>query len=638
MNPAKKIAAARAVSLRYKLTILLFAPSVVLLIVTGTALAWLHQKDPRGDLLGQINIVIGLLVLVLLTSLIISKPLVVWLEWVVSKPIKDMAETARRRSEELLESNKLLENEIEQRVGVEKALRKSEERFRKAFETVPTGLAILDRENRRYLDVNESFLGLCERDRETVLGRTSAELGLVAEPERMDQIEQTIRRGERARGVPMGVLRPDGTLRETLVSVEPLELGERPCLLAVMIDVTEQHHLEEQLRQAHKMEAIGRLAAGVAHDFNNMLTVIGGYTSMQLGRSNLQTDTEKAFSRIKLAAERGSLLTKSLLTFSRKQAVKRVSLDVGEAVTGLRNLLTGMVGETVRLEVVCEKEAPRVRADPSSVHQIVMNLVLNAREAMPDGGSMTVEVTSCQVSPGAALASPDRRAGAFLQLSVTDTGCGMDRETMARIFEPFFTTKPFGHGAGLGLATVYGLVEQHDGWVEVESEPGEGSRFRVFLPVETREEGEAPAGGTSRLQEPANGRMESVLVVEDEPEVRELLVSLLKHQGYRVEQASSGAEALHTWNRFASEIDLLLTDLVMPGGVSGSKLAQCLLRQRPDLKVIYTSGYSRDEIANEQALQEGANFLAKPFSPDRLYRTVRAALDDDGKAVELTPA
>jgi nitrogen-specific signal transduction histidine kinase/CheY-like chemotaxis protein len=405
-----------------------------------------------------------------------------------------------------------------------------------------------------------------------------------------------------------------------------------------MNDVTEQRHLEEQLRQAHKMEAIGRLAAGVAHDFNNMLTVIGGYTSMQLGRSKLQADTEKAFGRIKLAAERGSLLTKSLLTFSRKQPVKRVSLDVAEAVTGLRNLLTGMVGETIQLEVICEAKTRRVCADPSSVHQIVMNLVLNAREAMPDGGSMTVQVTSSQVSPEEALVSPDRRPGEFLVLSVTDAGCGMDRETMARIFEPFFTTKPFGHGAGLGLATVYGLVEQHDGWVEVASEPGRGSRFRVFLPFETREEAEAPERGTSRYQKPANGRAESVMVVEDEPEVRELLVSLLRHQGYRVEQASSGAEALHTWNRFGTEFDLLLTDMVMPGGVSGSKLARSLLRQKPDLKVIYTSGYSRDAIANEHALQEGANFLAKPFSPDRLYQTVRAALDDDGRAVPLAPA
>ena len=632
------IAAARAVSLHHKLTLLLFAPGVLLLLVAGTALVWLHHQDPRGDLLGQINIVVALLVLVLLTSLLVSKPLVVWLERLVTKPILDMAETARSRCEELQKSNRLLQNEIQQRVEVEMALRESEERFRSAFETIPTGLAILDRETHRYLDVNESFLRLCGRSRAQVLGQTSAELGLLAEPYCGELIAQSIRAGESAHELPIGVLRPDGALRESLVSVEPLELGERPCLLAAVIDVTEQRHLEEQLRQAHKMEAIGRLAAGVAHDFNNMLTVIGGYTSMQLGRGDLNADTEKAFARIKLATERGSLLTKSLLTFSRKQPVKRVSLDLAQTVMGLRNLLTGMVGETIQIEMACDKNLPRVSADPGSMHQVVMNLVLNAREAMPDGGLMAVEVTSRPFSLEDMLGSEERRAGMFVVLTVADTGCGMDRETMLRIFEPFFTTKPFGHGAGLGLATVYGLVEQHDGWVEVKSEPGQGSRFQVFLPVEAQPEPGARENGTSRFHRQPGGRRETVLVVEDETEVRELLVSILRQQGYQVEQASSGAHALHQWNRFGSRIDLLLTDMVMPGGVSGSKLAQSLLRQQPDLKVIYTSGYSADEVPNEHSLREGTNFLAKPFSPDRLYATVRAALDGDSRAVELMPA
>ncbi len=400
--------------------------------------------------------------------------------------------------------------------------------------------------------------------------------------------------------------------------------GQPEAVLVINTDVTQRKKLESQLLQAQKMEAIGRLAGGVAHDFNNLLTVILGFTQLQLMRDDLDPDARGNLQHILQAAEGASGLTRQLLAFSRKQVMQPRELDLNEVVNRQAHMLRRIIGEDISLSISASPRLPAIQADPGMVEQVVMNLAINARDAMPGGGQLRMTAGTVTLKDSDLASHPRGRPGAFVCLEVTDTGCGMPAEVLNQLFEPFFTTKEAGKGTGLGLATVYGIVEQHGGWVEVESRVDLGSTFRVFFPPlagDRRDDGDQPAARN------AGGGSETLLLAEDEAMVRSIARDYLTHLGYRVLEAESGPAALVLWAAHETEIDLLITDIVMPGGMSGPELAARLKRDRPGLGVIFSSGYSSEAKLDGLELREGENFLRKPFLLRGLAETVRRALD-----------
>lgn len=407
--------------------------------------------------------------------------------------------------------------------------------------------------------------------------------------------------------------------------VTPVHSGGAVGALITHVDIStrkqaeaEERRGEEQLLQAQKMEAVGRLAGGVAHDFNNLLTLISGYTEILLARMAAADPYRPEIEEIRKAANRGAGLTTQLLAFSRRQKVEPRILDLNQLVSDMERMLRRMIGEDVQLVAELSPGVGKIKADPGQIGQVIMNLILNARDAMPRGGRITIHTNSVDIKEGASLAP-----GQYVTLALEDTGHGMDTATMQHLFEPFFTTKDPGKGTGLGLSTVYGIVKQSRGEVRVDSQVGRGSRFVIYLPrvedvVETvavRESGPRQLAGT-----------ETVLLVEDEASVRRLLKHVLSKQGYEVLEASSGEEALEIYDRHDGHIHLLLTDMVMPK-MNGRELADELTRRQPGLRVLYVSGYTDDVLIRNGALGPGMYFLQKPLKPQVLTTKVREVLD-----------
>ena len=388
-------------------------------------------------------------------------------------------------------------------------------------------------------------------------------------------------------------------------------------------DVTDRQNLEAQLRQAQKMESVGQLAGGVAHDFNNILTVISGHTSL-LAMSGLNEEALDSARQIGLAADRAANLTRQLLTFSRRQIIQPKNLDLNDVVSNMTKMLHRLLGEDISLQVNYAPNLPLIHADPGMMEQILLNLSVNARDAMPKGGGLFVDTGAVKLDPAAACKIPGASPGEYVRLTVRDTGKGIPSEILPHIFEPFFTTKDVGKGTGLGLATVYGIVQQHRGWITAASKVGQETVFEVFLPAIA-----APGAvrETARPEQEIRGGHETILVVEDETPLRILVRSVLQRYGYRVLEAKSGVDALPVWLEHKGEISLLLTDMVMPHGVSGRELAQRLHGDKPELKVIYSSGYSLAVVSEDMVLREGLNFLQKPYNPRKLAQAVRDCLD-----------
>jgi len=383
--------------------------------------------------------------------------------------------------------------------------------------------------------------------------------------------------------------------------------------------------LDERLRHAQKLEAIGRLAAGIAHDFNNLLTVIQGHATLLRADPALAATSRESVQQIARAAERAARFTSQLLAFSRRKVIAPRSLQLNELLANLSDLLTRTLGEDITCQFSHASGLPAVHADPGMLEQVVMNLVANAREAMPGGGQLLISTASVDVDAAYVERHPaDARVGRFVCLSMTDTGCGMDVQTLGHIFEPFFTTKEFGKGGGLGLATAYGIVKQHHGWIEAQSRPGQGSTFRVFLPPASSPGGaQAPAPA----EPPVPRGSETILVVEDEAPVRWVIKDVLGKYGYQILEAGNGVEALALWHQRHDSIALLLTDMVMPVGLSGQELAEKFAAQKPALKVMFISGYSLHVAGKGFAVMDGLNFLQKPFDGARLAFAVRHCLD-----------
>jgi two-component system, cell cycle sensor histidine kinase and response regulator CckA len=415
----------------------------------------------------------------------------------------------------------------------------------------------------------------------------------------------------------------DGSRRVLLVSAGPVRdpQGFVVAAVATFQDVTAHRALAEQLRQSQKMEAIGRLAGGVAHDFNNLLTIIGGYGQMVLESLKDKDPLRKDLEAILEAANRATTLTRQLLTFSRRQIVQPKNLDLNRQVSKMKRMLSRVLGEDVVLTASLKPGAARIKMDPGQIEQVLMNIAVNARDAMPRGGKLTISTAQATVS-GDSPADQDLVPGAYIVLSMSDTGEGMTPEVISQIFEPFFTTKAKGKGTGLGLSTVYGIVRQNHGAIRVESVTGSGSTFHVYFPAASREES---AGRRASRAEAACGGTETVLLIEDEAGVRNITVQMLRRHGYQVLEAGSGEDALTLFRDHRDAIDLVLTDVVMPQ-MSGGELAGRLIQLRPGLKVLFMSGYTEDVLARHN-ISAGAGLLQKPFTLEALGRTIRAALD-----------
>jgi PAS domain S-box-containing protein len=446
-------------------------------------------------------------------------------------------------------------------------------------------------------------------------------------PRIQEAIQKSLRDGG-AYFIRHRVIRPDGTERvvEERSTVVRDSAGRPTRMVGTVLDVTERQRLEEQLLQAQKMDAVGRLAGGVAHDFNNLLTAIIGSADLLRERLPDNHPERVEADEIRAAALRAADLTRQLLAFSRRQILAPQVLHLNRVVAGMNKMLRRLIGEDIEFRCVLTPELGAVRADPGQIEQVIMNLVVNARDAMPRGGTLTIETANVELDEAYGAEHVPVARGHHVLLSVSDTGVGMDGRTQARLFEPFFTTKAQGQGTGLGLSTVYGIVKQSGGYIWVFSELGRGSTFKVYLPrVASETESPLAAQSQPRLPEVPGGR-ETLLIVEDQAEVRRLTEKVLKARGYTVLVAENGPEALRMAEQHAGPIDLLLTDVVMPQ-MSGREVGMLLGAVRPKLKVLYLSGYADESIVHRGVLEPGLAFLQKPFSPESLARKVREMLD-----------
>jgi two-component system, cell cycle sensor histidine kinase and response regulator CckA len=521
------------------------------------------------------------------------------------------------------------------RKRAELALRRSDARFRAAVEgsldAVGMLAAVRDAEgvvcDFMVTDINRNAERLLGRRRDDVVSRRLSELWPLPSLHPFIERSAAVMLAHEPLEEELVVAlpgRPDRWIHHQIV---PLEDG---VAIAVR-DTTARHqaeadlHLrEEQVRQSQKMEAVGRLAGGVAHDFNNLLTVIRGHGELSLRKLAGDHPLRRNLEEIGLAAERASALTHQLLAFSRKQVLQPRTLDLGEVVERMSSLLQRLIGEDVELATRRGDTLGSVRADPAQMEQVIVNLAVNARDAMPQGGVLTVVLANAEVDEACARGRPGMTPGSYVVLSVTDTGCGMDADTKARIFEPFFTTKELGKGTGLGLATVYGIVKQSDGFIWVYSEPGRGTTFKIYLPRVD----EAPEPLSPRPVAPAVQGTETVLLVEDEDSLRSLLRELLESFGYSVLDAGQGVDAMRIAREHSSTIQLLLSDLVMPQ-MTGRELADRLTRLRPGLKVLFMSGYAAGAAPNLE-IPAYAAYIEKPFTADALAGALRALLDAPG--------
>jgi PAS domain S-box-containing protein len=418
--------------------------------------------------------------------------------------------------------------------------------------------------------------------------------------------------------------RKDGTLFWANVVVTPLydDAGTHLGFADVTRDLTERRALEEHIRQSEKMEAVGRLAGGIAHDFNNVLSVILSYSEMIGGDLKPEEPLRADIEEIRTAALRAADLTRQLLAFSRQQVLETTVLELNRSVAGMEKMLRRLLGAHIELTMLLASGLWNIEADPGQIEQIVMNLAVNARDAMPDGGQLTIETTNVELDDDYAQEHHDVRAGSHVMLAVSDTGIGMDRETKARVFEPFFTTKERGRGTGLGLATVFGIIKQSGGHIWAYSEPGAGTTFKTYFP---RVSGAAMVRASERPTPELGHGSETILLVEDDDQVRVIARNILRRTGYIVLEASNGGEALLICEQHGSKIDLLLTDVVLPR-MNGRQLAERLASARPELKVLFMSGYTDDAILQHGVLDSGVAYLQKPLTPASLTRKVREVL------------
>ncbi|MGA9495133.1 MAG: PAS domain S-box protein [Terriglobales bacterium] len=504
----------------------------------------------------------------------------------------------------------------------EEALRRSEARSRSLILSAAFGICRCTLSG-RFLDVNPALITMLGHESVEDLLLLDARREVFVSPHELDRLAEDYRRTGSLSGVEVQWKRKDGRIIIVRLSGCAASITDEPeeVLEVIAEDITDRRQLEEQLRQAQKMDAVGRLAGGVAHDFNNLLMVINGYTEVLLEQLEKGSPMHHKVQSIQQAADRAATLTRQLLAFSRKQLLELKVVDVNTVVGDMERLLRPLIGENIELVTRLSTQTGHTRADASQLEQVIMNLVVNAKDAMPNGGKLTLQSADVTVRKDF---SEHRfiQPGRYAVISVTDTGHGMDKETQSRIFEPFFTTKEKGKGTGLGLSTVYGIVKQSNGYVFAQSELGRGTTFFVYLPrVEDSAEELSPA----KSPQSDAGGCETVLLVEDEDSVRELVRLTLTSRGYKVLEAENGEAGLRIAAACKTHIDILITDVVMPG-IGGRELAKKLLTLRPDISVLYLSGYTEDTVVTQGALGPATAFLQKPFTLQNLAKKVREVL------------
>jgi PAS domain S-box-containing protein len=507
-------------------------------------------------------------------------------------------------------------SDITERRRAEEALAESEALYRKVIEASFDGIDITEEGVVR--EANRGFAEMFGYSIEEVIGRPI--LDFIAD-ESAETVRQRVSDGVEGTYELVGK-RKDGTRILLEAMAKNHNIGSRRGRLTALRDVTEKRQLEEQVRQAQKMEAVGRLAGGVAHDFNNLLTVITSCAELVLMDTAEEDPRQENLQEIRKASQAAAGLTRQLLAFSRQQVIEPKLVTLEEVVTTAEKMLQRLIGEDVELVAVLSRDPATVKIDPGQLEQVIMNLAVNARDAMPEGGKLTLETSAVQLDETYARTHWPATAGRFALLAMSDTGIGMTEQTRARIFEPFFTTKEVGKGTGLGLATVYGIVKQSGGFIWVYSEPGRGATFKIYLPRVD----EAPTPIQAATTTTSLLGTETILLTEDAPALRATAHQILERYGYTVLDAPSSTAALTLARSCAGPIHLLLTDVVMPG-MSGRELAERFTAKRPGVKVLYMSGYTDDAVVRHGVLRPGIAYLQKPFTPDTLARKVREILD-----------
>jgi two-component system, cell cycle sensor histidine kinase and response regulator CckA len=512
-----------------------------------------------------------------------------------------------------------------------RALRATEEQFRQLADNVKEAIVIVDLPDHPVF-VSRAWQDIWGRDVADVCHDPKAWFEAVHRDDRdaVAEARRAVARGESAIA-DFRVVRPDGSLRWVRARFFPVRDSEERVVRSVGLieDTTEMRRTEDQLRQAQKMEAIGRLAGGIAHDFNNLLVAILGYSDLALSDLGAQHRSAEDLRQIRAAAKSAGSLTRQLLAFSRRQVLQPHVIDLNHVLRRVEPLLRRLITEDIALTMTLATPLARVTADPGQIEQVIVNLAVNARDAMPHGGQLSIETLNVDLDEQYAAGHAGAAAGRHVMLGVSDTGTGMDEATQKRLFEPFFTTKEPGHGTGLGLATVYGIIKQSQGSIWVYSEPGHGSTFKIYLPATTTQAEVDPAVAS----EVNLSGSETVLLVEDQDEPRSAIREILRRHGYTVLEAGSGPEAIGLSRRADAAIHVLLTDVVVPG-MSGRQIGERLHEERLGLRVIYMSGYTDDAIVRHGMLEGGDVFLQKPFTADALLRTIRRVLDaDDTKSL-----
>jgi PAS domain S-box-containing protein len=536
---------------------------------------------------------------------------------------RDLEDRVTRRTAEL-------QRAYDERIVAEQALSESEQRFRTMFESSAVGIVLIDHDH-ALREVNAAFAEMFRAPREALIGLRAADLIRVDDDQilvrhyfemmagKLDRFQCELRCKPLAGPEAWG---------RAVVSVVRDSAGDPTFAIAMIENITEQKEMAEQLRQAQKLEAVGRLAGGVAHDFNNLLTTINGLTDLMLSDLPETSHLRKDLVEVKKSGERAALLTRQLLAFSRRQVLQPKVLDLNETIGDMAAMLRRLIGEHIELVLSLEPTLPRTKADPGQITQVLMNLAVNSRDAMPVGGRLSIETAAVQADDMMAKRF-DAEPGRYAMIKVSDSGHGMDEETLRRVFEPFFTTKEVGRGTGLGLATVYGIVKQSGGGIAVDSAPGLGAVFTILLPAAAAS---MPAVVPPRTVSFDNGRgTETVLLVEDEAPVRALAARVLRRAGYSVIDCPSAADALRRIEAEPGRIDVVVTDVVMPG-MSGPDLVMRLFRLRPDIRVLYMSGYPREELDTMVPTEADFAFIQKPMSPAALAGAVRTLLDSHAVA------
>jgi len=537
----------------------------------------------------------------------------------------------QKRTEELTSANEALQNEIDERKRKEEEIQRAHQELDQIFKAAAP-LCVIDSEFKmiRANDTFCSFLGLTSDD---IIGKRCHDIWRGTACETPDCPMRMILAGSERLGYEAEKELKDGRKISCIVKAMPYRDldGEIIGIVENIRDVTEHKHLEAQFLHAQKMEAVGRLAGGIAHDFNNLLTVISGNTELAMMSVDVNDPLQDELKQVQEAAIRASDLIRQLLAFGRKQVMELKSLNLNHIIENTHKMLRRIIGEDIELETILARYLWRVKVDPAQIEQVIVNLAVNARDAMPRGGKLTIETDKVELDESYTSIHPQIIPGKYAMMAISDTGVGMTEEVRAKIFEPFFTTKETGRGTGLGLSTVYGIIKQSGGFIWVYSELGKGTAFKIYLPM-------VPEAAETISQENKSPDLprgtEAILVVEDDDNVRQLTCRILERQGYSVTQARTGMEACSMCHEIKEPIDLVVTDVVMPG-INGAELMERIRIILPDVKVLFVSGYTSNVIVHNGILGTNTPYLQKPFNPNDLIKKVQGVLNLPNQKSEI---